>query len=111
MIRAAVVKVYGDPNMSNPMKDAISTEDTALRHELEVVKKELADLRAKEAQYGVSAFRQSEQWKEAIAELDELTAPSEALTGLKGKLLIGYGMICYAIDTIYKRLAAINREP
>ena len=108
MMRTVVFKITGDTEAGKAIKEGMQRGTALASEELEKVRAELQSLKAKE---GVRNARDAAYFTDLILDAREEYALPEPPRGLTERLLQGYALICLGIDTAFRKLQAINREP
>lgn len=108
MMRTVVFKITGDTEAGKVIKDGIQRGTALATEELNKMREELRILKAKEA---VRDARDAAYFTDLILDAREDYALPEPPKGLAERLLQGYALICLGIDTAFRKLQAINREP
>lgn len=107
-MKAMVIRQAGNPEIASAIIDGMARADEARR--MELVMAELARMKQREARMAVRRPREADYWRTKIEAAEYLYGGDRPARAAAQAAWGVIGLICYAVDMIYKRLSAWNRE-
>ena len=102
MKRAVAIRLYGDPEIGAPLVKALAVQPQLA--EVERLRGELRESKAREAQLGVRKVRDRAYFEEKMLDLSEDSPPVREMGKVASVLLIAWAITSLAICEAFRRL-------
>ena len=101
MKRAVAVRIYGDPEIGEPLKNALVVQSQS--EEVERLRNELREAKKREAQLGVRKVRDKAYFEERMRDLDD-SPPVREKGKVSSALLVAWAVTTLTICEAFRRL-------
>jgi len=101
MKRAVAIRVYGDPEIGEPLKNALVVQEQT--DEVKRLRRELAESKEREAQLGVRVVRDRAYFEKKMLELSDAPPIVEKRKAAQ-YILIAWALFTLTIREAYRRL-------